>query len=106
MLTVVSEDPTEDHDHRRLRYIPELKVLRLLSDRITDEGIKHVRDLECLENLEVYSSKVTAKCLNYIGHIEGLKRLDMQGARGVPPSAFVAVAAQLPALVHSFAPKP
>lgn len=105
MLTILSKDPVENQDLVRLKYLPEIKMLRVLSDKIGDEGIKYLKYLTSLEVLEIYSSKVSDRCLDYLTSIDSLQRLDMQGARGVSATAFKAVAGRLPMLRASLAPK-
>jgi hypothetical protein len=55
-----------DDDLRRLEYLPELEVVRLHSDNITDAGVQHFRHLRQVEWFELYSSRMTDICLDVI----------------------------------------
>jgi len=76
-------DAIRDDDLRWLEYIPELEVVRLHSDHITDAGVSHFRHSRQVEWFELYSSRVTDECLDVVRQFRKLRLLDLQGSPGL-----------------------
>jgi hypothetical protein len=68
-----------DDDLRRLEYFPELEIVRLHSDNITDAGVHHFRHLQEVEWFEFYSAQVTDACLEVLRQLPSIRLLDLQG---------------------------
>lgn len=101
LLTV--RGPILDDDLVRLRYLPELQILKIHSD-ISDRAVDHIRQLKALETLLIYSHSVTDSCLGAIAELKTLRMLDMQMSPRVSPAAFAAVTSVLPKLHGSWPP--
>ena len=71
-----------------LRWIREIEIVQVYSNKITDRGIRHLSHLSNLRELFIYSKEVTNSALLTIqGHTK-LEVLDMQGASKVNPELF------------------
>ena len=104
LLSVPRGAIISDSDLSRLRYIPELRIVKILSDRISDQGVRHLSHLFSLEILCLYSQSVTDACLEVVSRLHSLRMLDMQLSPAVSRSAFEATVSQLPALTDRFPP--
>jgi len=87
ILTSFDENGLSDEDLRHLRAIPELKIVRIWSDEITDAGVALFRDLPILEVLHLYSKKLTDACLKDIAELKSLRSLDLAGSPGISKAA-------------------
>ncbi|QEL17432.1 hypothetical protein [Limnoglobus roseus] len=70
-----------DDDLRCIEHLPELEIVRLHSDNITDAGVSHLRYLRQVDVFELYSSRVTDVCLDVIRQLRTIRLLDLQGCR-------------------------
>lgn len=104
VLTLSENADVSDEDLSWLRYIPELKTVTLLSNKITNQGAKYLSHLSSLENLSLWSSRVTDACLETISSLRSLRSLDMQRSPAVSRAAFDDAARKLPRLAHIFPP--
>jgi len=105
ILTITTPSQFTDADLRRLRYIPELKIIKILSDCLTDAGVRHLRALDSVEVLCLFSRRLTDACLADIATMRTLKHLDLQGSPGITLSAFQAATTRLPLLVDIYPPR-
>jgi len=103
-LSIYEGDPVMDGDLRRLKYIPELKWLKIYPNSIADTGIIHLQSLTQIEILILASESLTDHCLEYLFTLKTLRMLDMQRASGVSRLAYDRAAAQLPLLRDVFPP--
>ena len=87
LLQVMQDDPIADDDLARLRFLPELKQIRIYAD-ISDEGVRHLLRLRTLEGLVLHSSRVTDKCLDFIRWMPSLRQVDLRGSPGISRRAF------------------
>lgn len=87
ILTIGHESTITDADLVRLRSIPEIAHVKIFSDQITDDGVKHLLLLTGLNDLVLYSKCVTDECLKDIKKIKSLVSLDVQAASGVSRTA-------------------
>ena len=104
-LTVTYQDMVFDDDLARLQYLPEITTVKILSSRITNQGVRHLRFLTGLKHLVIYSRRLTNGCLRDIALMKSLEVVDMQMCPWVTRSAFSAACAQLPNLKESFPPR-
>ena len=104
LLSFSEADPISDDDLVRLRYIPEIEVLMVRSNRITDMGVRHFCFLERLHSLILYSNSVTDACFDHITRIRTLVCLDMQMSRRVSRSAYLSATKRLPCIEDSYPP--
>jgi hypothetical protein len=104
VLTISNEDEVGDSDLLRLMYIPEVRIMRILSDSITDAGVVSLLSLKRLEILEVCSKGVTNACLEYIIKMSSLRHLDMRGAPNVSKPAFLEMIKRMPFLTRAVPP--
>ena len=98
ILTILDADPVTDEDLRRLQYIPELNVLKLMTDKITDRGIEYLKWLVNLEWLILYSTQLTDDCLQHTVRLKSLRLVDMQCSPNVTGAAYMHAMQQLPNL--------
>jgi hypothetical protein len=96
----------KDDDLERLKYVPELEEVDILTDQISDDGIVHLQHLRQIKRLCLNSRNVTDRSLTVIRNLVSLKILDLQGAPNVSAQAFADTVALLPNLVDSYAPHP
>jgi hypothetical protein len=104
LLSFSERDPVSDDDLVRLQYLPELEVLKVFSNRITDLGVRHFCSLSRLNQLVLYSNNVTDACFDHITRIRTLVLLDMQMSRRVSRSAYLAATKRLPSIQDSYPP--
>ncbi|HEY2880958.1 MAG TPA: hypothetical protein VGJ15_00960 [Pirellulales bacterium] len=62
-------------------HLKKLRVLRFYDAPLTDEGIKHIKDLKNLEDLQLGKSRVGDGAMEVIGTFGKLKTLDLQHTR-------------------------
>ena len=103
-LNIDHEDVIYDDDLRRLRFLPEIQRVKIMSSRITNAGVRHLLHLTDLRSLVLYSGRITSGCLGDIVHLKSLETLDLQMSPRVSRSAFEAAVAQLPLLEDVFPP--
>lgn len=105
MLQVEAAAVIMDADLRRLKYLPEIKRVFLLTNSLTDTAIEHLKYLDELTHLTIFSENVTDVSLALIKGFTSLRYLDMQGAASVTATAFQYTIKQMPWLKCSFQPK-
>ena len=103
-LRVDRFDLVFDDDLARLRYLPELEKVSILSSRITDRGVHHLLHLKNLKTLVILSRRVTNACLTTIADLRSLEILDLQLCPRVSSAAFASTVKRLPKLQESFPP--
>jgi hypothetical protein len=96
LLTITGENPIYDDDLSWLKYLPEITQVKIVSDRITDAGVKHLLALRNLTHLLLYSSQVTDACLGTIRQLRSLVSLDIQAAANVSRQATLATVEAMP----------
>jgi hypothetical protein len=77
-----------DHHLILLRWLPEIEILKIYSDRVTDRGVRHLLFLKNLKELLIYSRAVTDHSLELLRRHQKLEVLDMQGCPKVTSRAF------------------
>jgi hypothetical protein len=87
ILTSFDKEGLSDEELQHLRAIPELKIVRICSDRITDAGIAVLRAMLDIEVLHLYSKKLTDACLKDIANLKNLRSLDLSGSPGISHAA-------------------
>ncbi len=85
-------------------HIPELKIVKILTDKITDTGIRHLSCLSAPESICVYSRSVTDRCLDYFSGLKTLKALDFQRSPNVSRDAYFSVISTLPLIESPYPP--
>jgi hypothetical protein len=103
LLRVGHADPIRDNDLRRLRFVPELRNVRI-SAPISDEGVRHLLLLPTLETLVLYSDRVTDECLESIRRMQSLRQVDFQCSNGVSRAAFEEAIQSLDPVPESWPP--
>lgn len=96
LLRIAGENPIHDDDLARLRHLPEIRQVKISSNRITDNGVKHLLVLRNLTCLVLYSSLVTDECLRDIRQLRSLKSLDLQASPGISREAVLAAVEAMP----------
>lgn len=96
ILTISDRDPVTDDDLSRLQHIPELRVLKIMTSKITDRGMEHLKWLTKIEWLILYSAQLTNDCLRHIINLKSLQSVDMQCACSVTRDAYMEAMNQLP----------
>ena len=96
ILTITDRDLVTDDDLSRFQHIPELQILKIMTNKITDRGIEHIKWLTKLEFLILYSDQVTNSCLRDIVNLTSLKFVDMQCACSVARDAYMDAMDKLP----------
>jgi hypothetical protein len=90
----------------RLEHVNELRRVVLMSDGVSDEGVKSLLWLEQLESLVLYSDRITNACLATIRRMSSLRTVDFQGSSRVTRAAFEATVGSLPRIEDSWSPEP
>jgi|694.fasta_scaffold112191_6 hypothetical protein len=103
-LSITETDSIADADLARLKFIPELTIVKVLSDRITDAGVHFLRTLHSVDILCLWSNSVTNACLNDLSELKSLRMLDVQRCEHISPLAFAAILPNLPKLERSWPP--
>lgn len=80
--------------------------MMLVSDSVSDEGVKSLLWLEQLESLVLYSDRITDACLASIRRMTSLRIVDFQGSCRVTRAAFEAAVGSLPRIEDSWSPAP
>ena len=106
VMTLVVNNSADvcDDDLRLLKYISELKILRLESNKITDAGIQFISCLSDLEVLNFGSDKLTDKCFDFLPKFEKLDSFGMQSCSGVSREAFLRYAEQIKSIKSRYPP--
>jgi hypothetical protein len=97
-LSTEVRDGCTDSDLERLRFIPELRIAKILSDQISDAGAACSKHLRAPELLCLYSRAITESCLCEIAQLRSMKFLDLKGSPQISEAAFSAAVPQLPSL--------
>jgi hypothetical protein len=103
-LTIDDRDLCTDADLDRLRLIPELLSISLLSDQISDAGVARLRLLRAPDRLAIYSKTITDACLLDIAELKSLRSLDLQKSPQISKGAFEAAIRKLPSLARVYPP--
>lgn len=75
------ENAVVDDDLAELEAFPELRHLVVLSDRVTDAGLEHLRSSTCLRWLAVYSRSITMRgLLRLATHLDALEGMSIRRA--------------------------
>ncbi len=93
-----------DSDLERLRFIPELRIVRIHSDQVTDAGVARLRLLRAPEVLIIYSKAITDACLRDIAEMQSLRSLDLQGSPQISRLGFDSAVKHLPNLTDFYPP--
>jgi hypothetical protein len=104
-LSTEIRDGCTDSDLERLRFIPELRIVKILSDQIYDAGAACLKHLRASEVFCLYSRAITESCFYDIAQLRSLKFLDLQGSPQISEAAFSAAVPQLPSLRDIYPPR-
>lgn len=74
------EGKIKSKDLRCLQKVKRLAAVRILSDDLSDKLVADIRDNPDLKLLVIMSSKLTDKCTEPVSHMAGLTKLDLNKA--------------------------
>ena|SRR5512138_1610243 len=77
-LLVSGESVLADSDLYRLCHLPELQIVRIFSDRITDLGVQHFQHLSRVRVLGLHAPQITDSSLAILERLSTLQILDLQ----------------------------
>jgi hypothetical protein len=73
--------PVDDEELSSLKHFSRLEGLELsCSDKVTDDGLKHLEGLTGLRSLALHGEGLTSPRLAHLSRLTGLKELDLSGS--------------------------
>ena len=105
-LNIGSSDDVSDNELSCLKYLPELQMVTIRNDNISDDGVRSICALECLADLTLYSAKITDNALKYVERVGTLRVLDCQGSFGISKRAFAEAVARMSWVKTVYPPNP
>lgn len=76
-VAVVNDTKVTDEGLKHLKQMTKLQSLHLAANKVTDEGLKHLTGLASLQTLHLSTNKVTDAGLEHIKGLIGLKSLSI-----------------------------